>query len=48
MPMIRVNDVALLYEVADAPGEPVALVHGPWTDHTSWRQVVPGLAIPPC
>jgi pimeloyl-ACP methyl ester carboxylesterase len=37
------NGVRLYYE-EHGTGEPVALVHGSWTDATSWRFVVPGLA----
>src|SRR5688572_2335721 len=37
------NGVRLYYE-AHGTGEPLVLVHGSWTDATSWRFVVPGLA----
>ncbi len=43
MPEQRVNGVKLFYE-STGSGEPLVLVHGSWTDHASWRLVVPGLA----
>jgi pimeloyl-ACP methyl ester carboxylesterase len=43
MPEATVNGVRLYYELHGS-GEPLALVHGAWTDATTWRLVVPGLA----
>ncbi|MYS84857.1 alpha/beta fold hydrolase [Embleya scabrispora] len=43
MPHAQVNGADLYYEVA-GDGEPLVLVHGSWTDHNSWRSVVPALA----
>jgi pimeloyl-ACP methyl ester carboxylesterase len=40
---LSANGVRVYYELHGA-GEPLALVHGSWTDATSWRFVVPGLA----
>lgn len=40
---LSANGVRLFYE-EHGSGEPLALVHGSWTDATSWRFVVPGLA----
>jgi pimeloyl-ACP methyl ester carboxylesterase len=39
----EVNGVTLYYEL-HGDGEPLALVHGSWTDATGWALVVPGLA----
>lgn len=39
----RVNGIKLYYEL-EGSGEPLALVHGSWSDATSWRRVVRGLA----
>jgi pimeloyl-ACP methyl ester carboxylesterase len=39
----RVNGVDLFHEIR-GDGEPLVLVHGCWTDHDSWRFVVPELA----
>ena len=43
MPDAEVNGVRLYYEVHGG-GEPLALVHGSWSDATGWQLVVPGLA----
>jgi pimeloyl-ACP methyl ester carboxylesterase len=43
MPRQHINGVELYYELTGA-GDPLVLVHGAFTDHTSWRFVVPGLA----
>ena len=43
MPRQHINGVDLYYELAGA-GDPLVLVHGAFTDHTSWRFVIPGLA----
>jgi pimeloyl-ACP methyl ester carboxylesterase len=39
----EVNGVKLYYELHGS-GEPLALVHGSWTDARAWRFVVPGLS----
>jgi pimeloyl-ACP methyl ester carboxylesterase len=44
MPKVRVNDVALQYEMAGASGDAVVLVHGSWSDHNGWRQNATDLA----
>jgi pimeloyl-ACP methyl ester carboxylesterase len=43
MSSVEVNGVSLYYEVA-GEGEPLALVHGSWSNAMSWAGVVPGLA----
>jgi pimeloyl-ACP methyl ester carboxylesterase len=43
MPRRHVNGVELYYELA-GEGDPLVLVHGSWSDHTSWRRVVDELA----
>lgn len=43
MPRQRINGVELYYELS-GQGDPLVLVHGSWTDHTSWRFVVDELA----
>jgi pimeloyl-ACP methyl ester carboxylesterase len=43
MPFIRVNDIRLYYEEM-GNGEPLVLVHGSWSDHSTWQHVVPALA----
>jgi pimeloyl-ACP methyl ester carboxylesterase len=43
MPDAEVNGVRIYYEL-HGDGEPLALVHGSWTDATGWALVVPGLA----
>jgi pimeloyl-ACP methyl ester carboxylesterase len=43
MPRMRVNDVELFYEMV-GEGDPLVLVHGSWTDHSSWQGMVPALS----
>jgi pimeloyl-ACP methyl ester carboxylesterase len=43
MPDVEANGVRLYYEL-HGNGEPLALVHGSWTNATGWELVVPGLA----
>src|SRR5262245_61489138 len=43
MPRVRVNGVELVYEV-EGDGDPLVLVHGSWTDRSTWQAVIPGLA----
>jgi pimeloyl-ACP methyl ester carboxylesterase len=40
----RINDIELYYELTGNGDDTVVLVHGSWTDHLSWRLVVPSLA----
>lgn len=42
MPYVDIDGTGLYYEATGA-GEPVVLVHGNWTDHTTWRLTVPEL-----
>jgi pimeloyl-ACP methyl ester carboxylesterase len=44
MPLARVNDVNLYYEIAGTAQERLVLVHGSWVDHKQWDLVVPALA----
>lgn len=44
MPLARINDVDLYYEIAGEGEEPIVLVHGSWVDHETWALVVPLLA----
>jgi pimeloyl-ACP methyl ester carboxylesterase len=44
MPVIvNLNGVDLFYE-SEGEGPPLVLVHGDWSDHTTWQTVVPALA----
>jgi pimeloyl-ACP methyl ester carboxylesterase len=43
MARIPLNGAEIFYEVA-GEGDPVLLIHGSWTDHTCWEQVVPKVA----
>lgn len=43
MPHLDVNGAQLFHLVA-GDGKPLVLVHGSWSDHTSWLAVVPGLS----
>jgi pimeloyl-ACP methyl ester carboxylesterase len=43
MARTRINDIELYYELM-GDGDTVVLVHGSWTDHSSWRLVAPQLA----
>jgi pimeloyl-ACP methyl ester carboxylesterase len=43
VPNVDVNGVSIYYELHGA-GDPLALVHGSWTDATGWGLVVPDLA----
>jgi pimeloyl-ACP methyl ester carboxylesterase len=44
MPLARVNDVNLYYEITGNAEERLVLVHGSWVDHATWDLVVPALA----
>ncbi|MGW8767249.1 alpha/beta fold hydrolase [Streptomyces sp. NPDC055815] len=39
MPQVRANDVNLAYETV-GEGEPLVLVHGSWSDRTSWQAAI--------
>jgi pimeloyl-ACP methyl ester carboxylesterase len=41
---MRINGADLHVEPAAGAGEPVVLVHGGWTDHSTWAAIVPPLA----
>jgi pimeloyl-ACP methyl ester carboxylesterase len=43
MPYVDVGDTSLYYEERGT-GEPLVLVHGSWSDHSTWAQVVPALS----
>lgn len=43
MPEVEANGTRLYYEL-EGDGEPVALVHGSWTDATTWALVAPALS----
>jgi pimeloyl-ACP methyl ester carboxylesterase len=43
MPHLSIDAVDLYYELHGG-GDPLVLVHGSWTDHTSWNAVVAGFA----
>ena len=44
MPLVRVNDVNLYYELTGNAEDRLVLVHGSWVDHGTWDLVVPALA----
>jgi pimeloyl-ACP methyl ester carboxylesterase len=44
MPIARVRDVDLYYELSSGPGDPTVLVHGSLADHTTWDRVTPILS----
>jgi len=44
MPLARVNDVNLYYEITGNAEERIVLVHGSWGNHANWDRVVPALA----
>jgi pimeloyl-ACP methyl ester carboxylesterase len=44
MPLARVNDVNLYYEITGNAEGRLVLVHGSWVDHANWDLVVPTLA----
>jgi pimeloyl-ACP methyl ester carboxylesterase len=43
MPRMCANDIEIHYEAAGR-GDPLVLVHGSWSDHRNWQQVMPALA----
>ena len=44
MPLARVNDVNLYYEITGTMGERIVLVHGSWGNHANWSRSVPLLS----
>jgi pimeloyl-ACP methyl ester carboxylesterase len=44
MPIARLRDAELFYDVAGSGGDPAVLIHGSLVDHTAWDRVVPILA----
>lgn len=44
MATARVNGLRFFYETTGREGIPIVLVHGSWSSHRTWDQVVPGLA----
>lgn len=44
MPIDKINDVNLYWELAGRKGEPLVLVHGSWGDHHNWDGVVSELS----
>src|SRR3712207_4797535 len=43
MPRRRIDGAELHHQLTGR-GDPLVLVHGAWTDHTSWQFVVPALS----
>ena len=42
MPIARINDVRLLWDLRGETGDLLVLVHGSWGNHHNWDSVVPG------
>lgn len=42
--LLRVEDVELFVDRPVGDGEPLVLIHGGWTDHTTWTRLVPSLS----
>src|SRR5258705_6962614 len=40
MPVDKINDVKLFWELTGDRGEPLVLVHGSWGDHHNWDMIV--------
>lgn len=41
--LMRIHDVGLFVEEPAGEGAPLVLIHGGWTDHTTWSRLVPYL-----
>jgi pimeloyl-ACP methyl ester carboxylesterase len=41
--LMRIHDVELYVEEPVGEGAPLVLIHGGWTDHTTWSRLVPSL-----
>ncbi|MGW4975709.1 alpha/beta fold hydrolase [Streptomyces mirabilis] len=39
MPVLRTGDLDLYHQVV-GEGDPLVLVHGSWSDHTSWQPAI--------
>jgi pimeloyl-ACP methyl ester carboxylesterase len=44
LPVAEANGVNLYYELTGDHGDPIALIHGSWTDHSNWNLVIAGLS----
>jgi pimeloyl-ACP methyl ester carboxylesterase len=44
MPIVKINDVNIFWELTGDKGEPLILVHGSWGDHHTWDLVTAKLA----
>jgi len=44
MPTSSVNGIPIYWELNGEAGDPLILVHGSWTDHQNWADVVPSLS----
>jgi pimeloyl-ACP methyl ester carboxylesterase len=44
MPIDKINNVNIFWNLTGDVGEPLILVHGSWGDHHDWDLVTPGLA----
>jgi pimeloyl-ACP methyl ester carboxylesterase len=42
--MMRIADVELYVDASSGEGDPLVLIHGGWTDHTTWSRLVEPLA----
>jgi pimeloyl-ACP methyl ester carboxylesterase len=41
--LMRIDDVDLFVDQSVGDGDPLVLIHGGWTDHTTWSRLVPFL-----
>ncbi len=44
MPLEKINDIGIFYELSGDRGEPLVLVHGSWGNHHNWDLVVSELS----
>jgi pimeloyl-ACP methyl ester carboxylesterase len=44
MPINKINNVNIFWNLTGDVGEPLILVHGSWGDHHDWDMITPGLA----
>ena len=42
--LTRIHDVELYVHEPEGEGPPLVLIHGGWTDHTTWSRLVPSLS----
>lgn len=40
MPLDKINDVDIFWELTGSKGDPLVLVHGSWGDHHNWDRVI--------